>query len=234
MHIFLTGLGTGVNVDFSRRNLVGIGHSMGATAVLLAGTYSPNLMFSSIILVDPMLLPPLTKWDSTGLSATLGGGAEKRRDIWASREEAMSIFKSKSPWKDWDPRVLRIYVEYGLRELPTAEYPDKTGVTLACHKTQEAACFRDQLGRVRSYNLLPVLCDTIPVHFIYGAIDDYLPSEVKADILNVAARGKYASDTRVKGVGHLVPQVQPAGLADAIWTALNHRSAHHETAQSHL
>ncbi len=33
VHAFLTGLGTGVNVDFSKRRLVGIGHSMGAVAL---------------------------------------------------------------------------------------------------------------------------------------------------------------------------------------------------------
>ena len=31
--MFLTGLGTGVDVDFSGRNLVGIGHSLGAVAL---------------------------------------------------------------------------------------------------------------------------------------------------------------------------------------------------------
>lgn len=36
IHAFLAGLGTGVNVDFSTRNLVGVGHSMGATTMYAA------------------------------------------------------------------------------------------------------------------------------------------------------------------------------------------------------
>jgi uncharacterized alpha/beta hydrolase family protein len=33
MHLVLNGLGKGINVDFKSRNLVGIGHSMGASAM---------------------------------------------------------------------------------------------------------------------------------------------------------------------------------------------------------
>lgn len=33
VHAFLAGLGSGVDVDFSKRNLVALGHSMGAVAV---------------------------------------------------------------------------------------------------------------------------------------------------------------------------------------------------------
>lgn len=33
VHGFLAGLGTGVDVDFSTRRLVGVGHSMGAVAM---------------------------------------------------------------------------------------------------------------------------------------------------------------------------------------------------------
>jgi hypothetical protein len=33
IHAFLTGFGTGVNIDFSTHRLVGIGHSMGAVAL---------------------------------------------------------------------------------------------------------------------------------------------------------------------------------------------------------
>lgn len=35
MHLVLNGLGKGIDVDFKSRNLVGVGHSMGACAVLV-------------------------------------------------------------------------------------------------------------------------------------------------------------------------------------------------------
>ena len=35
MHLVLNGLGKGIDVGFKSRNLVGVGHSMGACAVLV-------------------------------------------------------------------------------------------------------------------------------------------------------------------------------------------------------
>ena len=31
-----------------------------------------------------------------------------RRDIWSSNEHAFEYFKTRFPWKFWDPRVLRL------------------------------------------------------------------------------------------------------------------------------
>ncbi|KAH9941520.1 Alpha/beta hydrolase fold-1 [Amylocystis lapponica] len=220
VHIFLSGLGTGIDVDFGRRKLVAVGHSMGAIAMMLAGTYAPTLKFSSILLVDPMLMPPPPRYESGRLSKFLLEGAQKRRDIWPSRADALAGFQSRPAFKAWDPRVLKIYVEQGLRELPSAEYPDKTeGVTLKCTKAQEYACYAEIMGRARAFNLLPHLCETVHVHFIYGAVDDYLPRDLK-DYVVGTAQGKQASVRRVDGAGHLVPQMQPRGLADTIWAVL--------------
>ncbi|KAF5372586.1 hypothetical protein D9758_005200 [Tetrapyrgos nigripes] len=122
IHAFLAGLGTGVNFDFRGHNLVGIGHSMGAISMLFSLNYFPSLTFQSIILIEPMTL---SQSYFVGASNFLAEGAAKRRDTWASKEEAYKSFKSRKPWAEWDDRVLRIYVECGLRELPTGDYPDK-------------------------------------------------------------------------------------------------------------
>ncbi|KAI0329983.1 hypothetical protein GY45DRAFT_1324220 [Cubamyces sp. BRFM 1775] len=208
VHLFLAGLGKGVDVDFSTRKLVGIGHSMGATAIILSQTYQPPLPYVSVILIDPMLLP---SWvDSlppdAGTRNILLEGAEKRRDIWPSREEAWQQFKSRPPWKIWDERVLKLYVQHGLRDLPTAEYPDKTeGVTLTCTKVQEAACYRDKLGRTKAYRYLPHLCDVLPVHFIWGEIPDpILTAKVKNTVMSEGTQGKHASEKRIPDASHLV------------------------------
>ena len=42
LHAFLTGLGTGVDVDFSTRRLVGIGHSMGAVCLCVKPLLPPH------------------------------------------------------------------------------------------------------------------------------------------------------------------------------------------------
>jgi len=143
--------------------------------------------------------------------------------------------------KTWDPRVLKIFCEHGLRELPTAEYADqKTGVTLKCHRMQEAASYRSK-SRIVAYNYLHSACKLLPIHVIYGAIDDHMcvshflgqsliynnksmfsarPAVAKEDTIKNAAKGLLASAQKVEGAGHLVVQTHPKGLAGEIYTAL--------------
>ncbi|KIP03129.1 hypothetical protein PHLGIDRAFT_111245 [Phlebiopsis gigantea 11061_1 CR5-6] len=224
IHMFLAGLGTGVDVDFTKRRLVGIGHSMGAISLMLVNTYMPTIEFASLVLVDPMLVRDALREDEP---INLHTPAERRRDIWPSFDEALKSLQSRGSFKIWDPRVLEVYVRHGMRPLPTSTYPDKTdGVTLKCPKLQEAACYKSDIGRVRAYNYLHTLCVALPVHIIYGAINDYLPEFIHTDVLDVAAKRQYATVNRVAGAGHLIPQLQPARLADAIWTAFNHDVAH--------
>ncbi|GJE98701.1 alpha/beta hydrolase [Phanerochaete sordida] len=219
VHAVLAGLGTGIDVDFSSRRLIGVGHSMGAIALMLADVYLPQLAFASLILVDPMLVPkPLPGKPDFDLASP----AARRRDIWASTADALASLRARPSFAAWDPRILELYVAHGLRALPTAAYPDKTGVTLKCTREQETACYRSDVGRVRAYHYLHELCVRVPVHIIYGAINDYLPESVHQDVLQNAARGKYATVARVAEAGHLIPQMQPKGLADAIFAAMKH------------
>nr|POF20047.1 abhydrolase domain-containing protein mpah [Quercus suber] len=46
-----------------------------------------------------------------------------RRDIWPSREEAARSFASSKYYQKWDPRVVQKWIQYGLRDLPTEQYP---------------------------------------------------------------------------------------------------------------
>ncbi|KAL8864217.1 MAG: hypothetical protein Q9174_007431, partial [Haloplaca sp. 1 TL-2023] len=46
-----------------------------------------------------------------------------RRDKWSNKDEAAVAFKKNPLFRTWDPRVVDKYVEFGLRELPTALYP---------------------------------------------------------------------------------------------------------------
>ncbi|TFK67617.1 alpha/beta-hydrolase [Pluteus cervinus] len=219
IHAFLAGLGIGVNTDFTKRKLVGIGHSMGAVSVLLSQNYFPLVKFTSVILCELMTMQQ--KYIAKP-QVILVKGSSNRRDIWPSTEEAYKSFKSRGAWKIWDDRVLRTFVEYGTRPLPTAYYPDKTeGVTLKCSRAQETASYRDPLGFSRVYNNLREYAKRTPVHMIYGAINDYLPEESQEDVVN-AIGGKHclASFSRVEGAGHLIVQMNPRGLAKHIYNAL--------------
>lgn len=54
----------------------------------------------------------------------LAGLSTFRRDIWPTREAAAEKFKSNKFYQAWDPRVLEKWLQHGLRDLPTEQYPE--------------------------------------------------------------------------------------------------------------
>lgn len=113
-----------------------------------------------------MILPPGPH--PARVTATLVPGALKRRDTFPSRQAAYEWLKGrKGSFGKWDDRVLQTFVDGGFRE--TVE-----GVALKCPKSSEAATYRDQAGIIHTYHLLRSLVLRLPVHIIYGEVDDLL------------------------------------------------------------
>ncbi|MCJ1314199.1 hypothetical protein MMC25_007879 [Agyrium rufum] len=103
------------------RPLIAIGHSMGGAQLVGASLMHPRL-FTSMVLFDPVIhAVPLS--GSTSHEYSLARMSTFRRDIWASRSEAEAIFRRSPFYQSWDPRVLDLWLEYGLRSLPTRLYP---------------------------------------------------------------------------------------------------------------
>ncbi|KIK62974.1 hypothetical protein GYMLUDRAFT_41275 [Collybiopsis luxurians FD-317 M1] len=233
MHAFLTGrgrtsLGSKLggkivnNFDFTSHTLVGIGHSMGAISLLFALDFAPSIenRFASIFLVEPMTMDPVV--GSKGPAKKLPAGSEARKDIWPSQEEAYQMLKARKTWQRWDDRVLKIFVESGLRPLPTLDYPDiKDGVTLRCTRKQETASYRDSHGWVSIYRGIRNYASRVRLHIYYGAIHDYVPGEAKTDVIhNAAGPENLASYGYIEGAGHTAPQHSPRGVAEKIYESL--------------
>jgi len=102
------------------RPIIGMGHSMGGAHLVNLAYIHPRL-FTSLILMDPVIAmrPSLGNWVPAQASAA-------RRDRWPSRAAAAKSFKKSKFYQTWDPRVLDLWVQYGLRNLPTAIYPSAT------------------------------------------------------------------------------------------------------------
>lgn len=85
--------------------------------------------------------------DDPGFSTFFARSSTFRRDRWPSQAEAAASFKKSKFYQEWDPRVLDLFIKYGLRKLPTAIYPkdpdelEETNVTLATNKHQEVLMF---------------------------------------------------------------------------------------------
>lgn len=89
---------------------------------VLLSLMHPRLL-SSLILIEPVIrneppLPPQAGGPTYYQLSTF------RRDLWPSRAAAASSFRKNPYTKSWDPRVLDRWIEHGLRDLPTALYPN--------------------------------------------------------------------------------------------------------------
>ncbi|CCX13110.1 Alpha/beta hydrolase family-domain-containing protein [Pyronema domesticum] len=195
--------------------LIGMGHSYGGHAIVKASLMHPSL-FTAAVLVDPVIEEHKVFQGSDPAKAS-----SRRRDTWASREEAEGYFRSRAFYKQWDPRCLELHMKHGLRELPTHTYPDKTGFTLTTTKHQEVFTFLKNDGPVGEEFAGPVAAagDTfrklhevvVPVLYIVGG-----DSPVSTPISNKRKmeRTRGAEMISIPGTGHLVPLEKPTESAD--------------------
>ncbi|KAG7095543.1 hypothetical protein E1B28_006281 [Marasmius oreades] len=109
-HSLLAGLGKGIDMDFSKHRLIGVGHSMGAVSLLLSTNFFPVIKFEAVILIETMTMMKKSSAPFISIETNvLASGSISRRDIWPSKEEAYQSLKSRAAWKVWDDRVLRTY-----------------------------------------------------------------------------------------------------------------------------
>jgi pimeloyl-ACP methyl ester carboxylesterase len=101
--------------------IVGVGHSMGGCHLVRLSLMHPRL-FTTIILMDPVIQRLPSRQGNYGPAKA----STMRRDRWPSRKAAEASFKRSKFYQTWDPRVLDLWVKYGLRDLPTLLHPDTT------------------------------------------------------------------------------------------------------------
>ncbi|TKA25570.1 hypothetical protein B0A50_05431 [Salinomyces thailandicus] len=110
--------------------VVGIGHSMGGTALIQLAHLHPRLL-SSLVLFDPVLgINAATDFASVFYLNSI------RPDLWPSQEMAEKT--SRALFRSWNPRVLDKWMKHGLRNTPTLAHPEPSKVTLQTSKAQGA------------------------------------------------------------------------------------------------
>lgn len=132
--------------------LAAVGHSAGGAAVLLAeaarpGTFSSLWCYEPIVWPDPDAARARAEW--------LAEGARRRRDRFASREDAYANFASKAPFNTLAPACLRAYVEHGFEDDPEG------GVTLRCRPDVEGAVYLQGVEGDRFGRLPEVKCPVV-------------------------------------------------------------------------
>jgi pimeloyl-ACP methyl ester carboxylesterase len=121
--------------------IIGVGHSMGANQLVNLALFHPCL-FLTLVLMEPVIknMDKTEEGDNGCIPARL---STFRRDIWPSKAAAVANFKKQKYYQLWDPRVLDLWIEHGIRPTPTALYPDERdgAVTLSTTKHQEVRSF---------------------------------------------------------------------------------------------
>ena len=116
------------------RNLIGIGHSMGAHCMIECASLSDR--FQRLLLLDPTVASPeaYAEFDAAEYGDMLHPAA-KRRANYDSAEDMMSALQEKSSFPLFHPRIFADYCQYGV------EPSDDGGVRLCCEPEIEARVY---------------------------------------------------------------------------------------------
>jgi pimeloyl-ACP methyl ester carboxylesterase len=144
--------------------LVGFGHSMGASTLLMTAARHPH-RFSRLVLFEPIVGIFDAGPDPEQIPLVVA--ARRRRRRFASYDEAYDNFAGKFPLALMTPGSLRHYVEHGLRPTSAGD------VELCCPPELEAATFVAS-RRNGVWALLPQV--DVPTLVVTGVIERDQPS----------------------------------------------------------
>jgi pimeloyl-ACP methyl ester carboxylesterase len=190
------------------------GHSMGATAGLLAAAKRPDLI-ASLALIEPVFLP--AAWRAfvrlplgpllARLAFPLAVSAARRRARFASHELAARAFAGRGAFKSFSPDMIADYVADGLVE------DKRGGFKLACAPAYEAATYCAQRHDPWSA-LRKVSCPLVVL--LAGKRSTCPPAAAR----RIALLQPNARIAVVEGAGHMLPMQRPDRARAAMETAL--------------
>ncbi|MGH9183600.1 MAG: alpha/beta fold hydrolase [Acidimicrobiales bacterium] len=182
----------------------GLGHSKGASALLLAEQARPAT-FRALYAYEPIAFPPPRP---PLPDHPLVAGALRRREVFTSLDDAERHLAAKPPLADLAREALRAYVDHGL--VPTAD----GSVILKCRAADEAQMYRMGLAHPAFERLGQVRC---PVTLARGALSRAVAAELAELQVSRLPAGRLEV---LDGLGHLGPLEDPPRVAEAVARAL--------------
>ena len=194
--------------------VVGVGHSMGGVATLLASLKNPGL-FRAAVALDPVLFTG-TRALAIQLLGVLGMRriipparlARRRREHWSSREEAAASYRKKALFRHFDPECFQDYITHGLTEAPGG------GLRLTIPTAWEARVFETSphaiWRRMRSV--------TVPTLVLRGGDSDTL---IPAALERIRRTVPGVQTEELPGTTHLFPLEQPEACGRRILAFLD-------------
>ncbi|ORX49132.1 alpha/beta-hydrolase [Hesseltinella vesiculosa] len=187
--------------------VVGVGHSYGATAMLMLEHMYPK-SFNALCCIEPVLVPDIMETEVRAMSPILS--SLKRRDTWPNRAAAFESLNGRGFWKTFDPEVLQLYVDTALYDTPEGTVMLKTA------KEQEYHVFvmGYYTSSIAYHAVRGVL---IPIHFIYADNSTYVPIDPVAEL--PAMNPKLVTCVSIPGT-HMVPNEKPESIAPQVLNLL--------------
>lgn len=186
-----------------------VGHSLGGFVSVMTAAQHPQLAAGVLMLDAPLI----NGWRATSLemakraqvigSVSPGKISLKRRNVWASRDEALAAFQAKKAFARWHPQVLQNYIDHGMSDLPDGR--------IGLHFTREE--------ETAIYNNLPhnlnALLRRHPLRCPVGFIGGLHSKEMKQVGMDMTLRVTQGRTMMIDG-SHLFPMEQPHVTAAAI------------------
>lgn len=182
--------------------LVGVGHSCGGAVIARAAALAPNL-FSSIVLIEPIVLPPPYR----RVNIPLARAAQRRRNRFDSREAAYERFRS-GPMATWQPEALAAYVDFGFVD-------DPDGIAIKCAPAIEADVFREGNNH-DTWDLVPDI--SVPVTIVSG---EWSETHTRPFLDALEGQFDHPAMVVVPRTGHFLPMERPEVIASLVATKLD-------------
>lgn len=181
--------------------LLGVGHSMGGAALLLAEQARPGT-FAGLWLFEPITPPPAAAAAMAG-GNRLADGALRRRPSFPSTSEALHNFASKPPLSVLRADALHAYVRHGLRD------GEDGAVHLACRPEDESQIYGGGSSHGAFTSLGDVMCPVVV------ACGDELdgPAQFAPAVAEALPAGRLEVHQHI---GHFGPLQAPGHVAAAI------------------
>lgn len=182
--------------------IVGVGHSMGGAALLMAAIAQPRL-FRALVVYEPIVMPseqpPADDSPDGGNFLTIG--ARRRRSSFDSFEAAIANFSAKPPLNIFTPEAIDAYVGGGFA------LGNDGLVHLKCRPEHEARTYETG-GLHRTWDHLGEI--EIPVWVVCGQPEPLQPSRFMEELSQQLPHGHYIQKDHL---GHFGPLQAPTELA---------------------
>lgn len=191
---------------FGLHRAIGIGHSSGGYAMVLAAALAPEA-FRTILAIDPTIFPP-ERYREPKLDASF---TLRRKNNFASAEEMIERFRERQPFARWKPEVLRDYCRFGL-------LPERGHYVLACPPEVEASIYAESNApETDIYSEVATVAQ--PVTVLRAAVTrqpgifDLAASPTAPDLASKFRNGR---DVPLDGRSHFIPMETPERVVEEI------------------